>query len=71
MSESISRQHSDRQPQIQIAFQRGLGRPATKDELALAERLWGVGEVENAKVTDPLIHLCLSLFNSNEFVFID
>jgi hypothetical protein len=75
MSESIACNHRHRQTQIQSAFERTLGRRATPAETELAGRLWNTGGPDNdntpAPTPSPLTHLCLALFNSNEFVFVD
>lgn len=71
MSRMIAEREPDRTAQIQSAFRRSLGRHATDEELGEVLQLWG-GSVSGASGSaEPLTHLCLSLFNSNEFVFVD
>ena len=64
----IREKTSDQHKQITAAFARTLSRPPTVDELADVEKLW---EDQKATGADPLVHLCLSLFNCNEFVTVD
>jgi hypothetical protein len=71
MSRSIEKSHSDRLSQVQSAFRRALGRRATEDEFREVSRWWDHHAGTASGSAEPLMHLCLSLFNSNEFVFID
>ncbi len=59
---------SDRNKQIVAAFERTLGRPPTDQETQHVHRFWTAQQATGA---DSLTHLCLSLFNSNEFIVID
>ena len=59
---------SDRNKQIVAAFERTLGRPPTDQETQHVNRFWTAQQATGA---DSLTHLCLSLFNSNEFIVVD
>lgn len=69
MSRSIEQSHFDRASQVQSAFRRALGRRETEGEFLQVSRWWEHHAASDS--AEPLTHLCLSLFNSNEFVFID
>ena len=71
MSQLVRNVSPDRETQIQLAFRRTLSRRATPGELRRMHQLWDGGSLELQDKSEPLTHLCLSLFNSNEFVFID
>ena len=68
MAESISKAHESRKDQISAAFTRTLGRLPNTDELAEVDRFLNEA---SGTATKRLTHLCLALFNSNEFVVID
>ena len=67
-AESISDSHKSRQDQITAAFTRTLGRIPAPDELQEVDQFLNDA---GRTATEQLTHLCLSLFNSNEFVVID
>jgi hypothetical protein len=54
--------------QIERVYRRALGRAPTKAQLSRAQRFLMNRQDVSA---DPLILLCLALFNSNEFVYVD
>jgi hypothetical protein len=68
MAESIMDSVSEHQSQVVAAFLRSLGRLPTEDELDEVGQFLGSGD---APRVEQLTHLCLSLFNCNEFVTID
>ncbi len=68
MARLIRGSSSDRDAQIEAAFERTLGRPPTKQELTDVAAFF---DDQSASEADPLSHLCLSLFNCNEFVTVD
>lgn len=68
---SITADHAEQSGRIDAAFRRALGRPAEPGERAIAVQFLARHAEVTDSSTDPLTHLCLSLLNSNEFVFID
>jgi hypothetical protein len=58
----------DKDAQIELAYRRVLGRSPTTTQLARAKTF--LEERGNASA-DPLALLCLAVFNTNEFVYID
>ncbi|MEZ6132122.1 MAG: DUF1549 and DUF1553 domain-containing protein [Planctomycetaceae bacterium] len=68
LADVIRADHADWQPQVDAAFVRTLNRPPSPQELAEVERFFAQSAATEA---DPLVHLCLSLFNCNEFVVVD
>lgn len=70
LSSFIANSHSDQPSRISTAFRRTLGRLPSAAEAADVEEFMN-RQAEASSDEDALTHLCLSLFNSNEFVFID
>ena len=70
MAELILASHPDQPSQINAAFQRTLARMPTDIEREDVEQFMGVHE-RKPDQADALTHLCLSLFNCNEFIFVD
>jgi hypothetical protein len=68
MALSIMDCDSEQESQIRAAFLRSLGRLPTEEELDEVRQFLESGD---APPVDQLTHLCLSLFNCNEFVTID
>ena len=68
---SIAADHVDQSGRIDAAFRRALARPADATEREIAVKFLARQAEVTGPSTDPLTHLCLSLWNSNEFVFID
>jgi hypothetical protein len=58
----------DRDAQIALAYRRALGHAPTTSQLARAQKF--VTDDQRA-TPDPLTLLCLAVFNSNEFVYVD
>jgi hypothetical protein len=54
--------------QIALAYRRALGHAPTASQLVRAQKFLTDGESE---APDPLTLLCLAIFNSNEFVYVD
>ncbi|MEQ9409236.1 MAG: DUF1549 and DUF1553 domain-containing protein [Fuerstiella sp.] len=67
----IRQDHIRPEAQIDAAFQLTLGRAATDTERDLTRQFLSDHATAAANADQPLIHLCLSLFNCNEFLFID
>ncbi|MEZ6063023.1 MAG: DUF1549 and DUF1553 domain-containing protein [Planctomycetaceae bacterium] len=63
---SVSGETSVTSEQITEVFRRGLGRYPTADELAAATEFLSHPDTENG-----LAHLCLVIFNLNEFIYVD
>lgn len=70
LSSVIAKSHTDQRSQISTAFRRTLGRLPTEAELTDVKQFMEQQSGESNE-NNALTHLCLSLFNSNEFVFID
>lgn len=68
MAESILAAEDDQAAQIDAAFRRTLNRPPSPAELADVGDF--LQETDSTR-EDQLTHLCLSLFNCNEFVTVD
>lgn len=68
MAQRLLAEHHERRGQIAAAFRHCLARGPNADEWDDAERF-----LQNSSGSDEdrLTHLCLSLFNCNEFVFVD
>lgn len=72
MSQLLQEKVSDRESQIQSAFRRTLSRRATAAELVqVQDQLWDRDSFDLQDGYGPLTYLCVALFNSSEFVFID
>jgi hypothetical protein len=70
LSSLIAKSHADQRSQISAAFQKTLGRlPTEADFTDVTQFMQQQSDASNE--ADALTHLCLSLFNSNEFVFVD
>lgn len=69
MAETVASRTSLQSEQIRVVFERTLGRLPSTDEHQAAVRF--LSEADPEDLNDPLTHLCLSLFNCNEFVFVD
>ena len=70
LSSLIAKSHVDQRSQISAAFQKTLGRlPTEADFTDVTQFMQQQSDASNE--ADALTHLCLSLFNSNEFVFVD
>jgi Protein of unknown function (DUF1553) len=59
---------NDRDEQINLVYRRALGRAPTTTQLARAQRF--LTDRDEA-AADPLTLLCLAVFNTNEFVYVD
>jgi hypothetical protein len=59
---------NERDAQIDLAYRRALGHAPTTTQLVRGREFLEVRERESA---DPLGLLCLALFNTNEFVYVD
>ena len=59
---------NDQEAQIDLVYRRTLGRAPTSTQLARAQELLNQ---RDEKSDDPLSLLCLAVFNSNEFVYVD
>ena len=71
LAEFVTAESATLDSQIRLAFLRTLCRPASELEVRESlEFLWDGANQPNHSVT-PLTHLCLSLMNCNEFVFVD
>lgn len=70
LATEIHQMQQNEQQNIEDTFRRTLGRSPTANELQAAGRFLAASS-ESHEDTDPLTHLCLSLFNCNEFIFID
>ena len=71
MADAIRTDHSERASQIEATFLRALARPPDTDEFQESLHFLNQHTVLAGNDTDILTHLCLSLFNCNEFVFVD
>lgn len=70
LSSLIAQSHADQRSQISTAFRRAIGRlPSEAEFTDVTQFMKQQSDASNDH--DALTHLCLSLFNSNEFVFID
>jgi hypothetical protein len=58
----------DPDAQIALAYRRALGHAPTTSQQARAQKFLSAGETETP---DPLTLLCLAIFNSNEFIYVD
>jgi hypothetical protein len=58
---------TDHNQQIDLVYRRALGRPPSESQLARAQSLLR----ERTGTRDGLALLCLAVFNSNEFVYVD
>jgi hypothetical protein len=58
----------DRNTQIDLVYRRALGRAATTTQHARAQAFLAE---RDGKAADPLALLCLAVFNTNEFVYVD
>lgn len=63
----IQSETADRNQQIEAAFELTFGRKPVESESTVINTFWQQHDSE----ADALTHLCLSLFNSNEFVVVD
>lgn len=71
MGDRISAESKDQQQQIEVAWLRVLNRPPTAQELAGAAEFLAQHRMDGASDADCLAHLALTLFNTNEFLFVD
>lgn len=68
MAESIRESNETVNSQVYAAFQRSLGRPPSEAEMVDVHQFF---DASGTRDGDRLDHLCLSLFNCNEFVIVD
>jgi hypothetical protein len=59
---------ANRDAQVRLVYRRTLGRPPTRAQLARAQEFLADREDES---DDSLALLCLAVFNTNEFVYVD
>jgi len=71
LAQWIVGEHTDRKLQITIAFERILGRTPSEAEYEEIGRFWNSQLGVSESPQEPLVHLCLSLINCNEFIVID
>ncbi len=83
MANSIIREHTATESQIEQAFLRSLGRAPEAEERDFVQTFFDSGSEHsdsehsgsensnNDSKSEQLAHLCLSLFNCNEFIFVD
>lgn len=69
MSEQIAEITTDRTEQIRMVFERTLGRLPTSAEHDEIRRF--LDRQDPQSTDDALTHLCLSIFNCSEFIFVD
>ena len=61
---------SDPAGQVNLIYQRTLGRPPTNRELAAATNFLH-GASNGAESSEALVEVCLAMFNLNEFIYVD
>lgn len=71
MADDIRETRNDRDAQIDAAFRRALGRSPEPVELETVHAFWEAQANDSPAPADPLAHLCLTLFNTNEFIYVD
>lgn len=65
-AERIAREADDSEDRIGLCYRLSYGRPPTAEELRAAQDFLAAGDRQAA-----LVDLCLAVFNTNEFVYID
>lgn len=72
LAASIAAEQKEPREQIAVAFQRILGRQPTPADYDDVDLFWNQHHpLAGNDPGLPLVHLCLALFNCNEFVFVD
>jgi hypothetical protein len=70
LASAVQQETSDPAVQVKSVFRRTLGRPPTHQEVTDSLKFLDQQAAESGE-SSPLTHLCLVVFNLNEFVVID